>query len=134
MARPVEECEGVAGFHTDILSSSRAPKCRVHTCGLRREEEWAHLARIRWIQLPFSSTCSAVKRLDCSMRARSVHLLLPSTSSSLSLSVSQLLSLSLFSIDSFLLLASTSSSTTSSAIIPEAILKEILRHLIVESA
>ena len=34
VARPVEECEGVVGRNPDILSSSKAPKCRVHTCGL----------------------------------------------------------------------------------------------------
>ena len=86
VARPVEEWEGNAGWETDLLSPSKAPRCRVHTWGLGREEEWAHLARIRWIQRPSScsSTWSAVKSPDCSIRARSVHLLLPSTSSSTS--------------------------------------------------
>ena len=86
VARPVEECEGNAGCQTDLLSPSKAPRCRVHTWGLGREEEWAHLARIRWMKRPSfsSSTWSAVKSPDCSIRARSVHLLLPSTSSSTS--------------------------------------------------
>ena len=86
VARPVEECEGNAGCHAEVLSPSKAPRCRVHTWGLGREEEWAHLARIRWIQRPSlcSSTWSAVKSPDCSIRARSVHFLLPSTSSSTS--------------------------------------------------
>ena len=53
VARPVEECEGNAGWDPDLLSASKAPRCRVHTWGLGREEEWAHLARIRWIQLPY---------------------------------------------------------------------------------
>ena len=49
--------------------------------------EWIHLARIRWMKLPSFSTSTAVKRPDCSMRARSVHLPLPSTSSSTSSSI-----------------------------------------------
>ena len=104
-APPVEECEGDAGCHAALPSPSKAPRCRVHTWGLGREEEWAHLARIRWMKMPLlsSSTSTAVKRPDCSIRARSVHLLLPSTSSS----------------------------TSSSTIIPEAILKDNLRHLII---
>ena len=87
-APPVEECEGYAGWNTDFQSPSKAPRCQVHTWGLGREEEWAHLARILWIQKPLfsSSTSTAVKRPDCSIRARSVHFLLPSTSSSTSLS------------------------------------------------
>ena len=85
-APPVEECEGDAGCETEVQSSSKAPRFRVHTWGLGREEEWAHLARIRWMKKPSScsSTSTAVKRPDCSIRARSVHLLLPSTSSSTS--------------------------------------------------
>ena len=85
-APPVEECEGDAGWNSEVQSSSNAPRFRVHTWGLGREEEWAHLARIRWIHQPFScsSTSTAVKRPDCSIRARSVHFLLPSTSSSTS--------------------------------------------------
>ena len=105
VARPVEECEGVVGRTTVFPSASKAPKCQVHTCGLEREEEWAHLARIRWMKWPYvvSSSCSAVKRPDCSMRARSVHLLLPSTSSSAS----------------------------SSTVIPGAILKDNLKQFII---
>ena len=38
VARPVEECEAVRKSH--VLSSSMAPRCLAHTCGLGREEEW----------------------------------------------------------------------------------------------
>ena len=80
-APPVEECEGDAGWDSEVSSPSKAPRFRVHTWGLGREEEWAHLARIRWMKVPrsCSSTSTAVKRPDCSIRARSVHLLLPSS-------------------------------------------------------
>ena len=77
---------GLSGCHTGLLFLSTATSlpllCRTCKRGIGGKGELRHLARIRWIQMPFSLTSIAVIFPYLFIRARSDHFSPPSLSSS----------------------------------------------------